>query len=213
MDNTKNYLTEDSLEEFLKQIYPNKEIIRNKTVPNSNCKSRPDFRIEEEKLIVEFDGYRHYNSFETQSRDELKYHQYTYMGYKIIRIPYFIQLSSESIFKLFGIHLPDFEQKYPHGFIDKRALTPLDFNYKGLLKFRDDLIIFEKEIAEDILYSLVNTLIKRDKFHHYYRIFDIVFHQTFVNQETKEYIVKLHDIAYKFNLETDEQIKIWNIYD
>lgn len=81
------------------------------------------------------------------------------------------------------------------------------------MKFRDDLIIFEKEIAEDILYSLVNTLIKRDKFHHYYRIFDIVFHETFVNQETKEYIVKLHDIAYKFNLETDEQIKIWNIYD
>ena len=206
----KNYLTEDSLEEFLKQIYPNKEIIRNKIVPNSNLKSRLDFRIEEEKLIVEFDGYRHYNSYETQLRDEIKYHHYTYMGYKVIRIPYFIQLSIEVILKLFDIHLPDFEQKYPHGFIDKKALTPLDFNYKGLLKFRDDLIIFEKEITEDILYSLVNTPEKRGNFHFYYKIFDIVFHETFVKQETKEYIVKLHDITYKFNLETDEQIKIWN---
>lgn len=152
----KNYLTEDSLEEFLKQIYPNKEIISNKIVPNSNLKSRPDFRIEEEKIIVEFDGYRHYNSYETQLRDEIKYHHYTYMGYKVIRIPYFIQLSTEVILKLFGIHLPDFEQTFPHGFIDNKA-TPLDFNYKGLMKFRDDLIIFEKEIAEDILYSLVNT--------------------------------------------------------
>jgi hypothetical protein len=41
--NNEDYLTEDSLEEFLKQIYPNKEIIRNKIVPNSNLKSRPDF--------------------------------------------------------------------------------------------------------------------------------------------------------------------------
>ena len=106
----KNYLTEDSLEEFLKQIYPNKEIIRNKIVPNSNLKSRPDFRIEEEKFIVEFDGYRHYNSYETQLRDEIKYHHYTYIGYKVIRIPYFIQLSTKVILKLFGIHLPDFEQ-------------------------------------------------------------------------------------------------------
>ena len=132
------------------------------------------------------------------------------MEYKIIHIPYFIQLSSETIFKLFNINLPDFKQKYPHGFIDEKALTPLDFNYNGLMKFCNDLIIFEKEIAEDILYSLVNTPEKRDKFHNYYRIFDIVFHETFVRQETKEYIVKLHDITYKFNLETDEQIKIWN---
>ena len=206
----KNYLTEDSLEEFLKQIYPNKEIIRNKIVPNSNLKSRPDFRIEEEKIIVEFDVYKHYSLFETQSIDEIKYHQYTYMGYKVIRIPYFIQLSTDVIFKLFGIYLPDFEQTFPHGFIDNKALTPLDFNYNGLLKFRDDLIIFEKEIAEEILYSLVDTPEKRSNFHFYYRIFDIIFHETFVKQETKEYIIKLHDITYKFNLETDEQIKVWN---
>lgn len=209
--NNKDYLTEDSLEEFLKQIYPNKEIIRNKNVPNSNLKSRPDFRIEEEKLIVEFDCYRHYNSYETQSRDEIKYHQYKYMGYKVIRIPYFIQLSKEVIFKLFGVYLQNFEQKYPHGFIDKKALTPLDFNYNGLMKFRDDLIIFEKEIAEDILYSLVNTPEKRGNFHSYYPIFRIVFHESFIRQSTKEYILRLHDITYKFNSETDEQIKVWNI--
>ena len=54
------YLTERSLGGLLAKIFPNKEIIHNKKVPNTNCNFRPDYRIEDEKLIIEFNGYRHY---------------------------------------------------------------------------------------------------------------------------------------------------------
>lgn len=68
----KIYLTEDNLSEILKVIYPGIEWIRNKTVPDSGLRNRPDFRNDELMLIVEFDGDKHYNSFKTQQRDIIK---------------------------------------------------------------------------------------------------------------------------------------------
>ena len=46
------------------------------------------------------------------------------MGYKIIRVPYFVQLSSDVIKQLFGIDI-DYKQIFPHGFIvDKNEVLP-----------------------------------------------------------------------------------------
>lgn len=129
--NPKVYLTEDNLSEILKVIYPGIEWIRDKTVPDSGLKNRPDFRNDELMLIVEFDGDKHYNSFKTQQRDIIKDRIYSAMGYRIIRIPYFIQMSNETIRFFFGVEI-DFRQVYPHGFIDESAVCPFDFNQDGI---------------------------------------------------------------------------------
>ena len=51
------YLTETLLEEFLKHKFINGEWIHNKKFLNYF----PDYRNEYYKLIVEFDGYHHFN--------------------------------------------------------------------------------------------------------------------------------------------------------
>ena len=56
-----NYLTESKLSNLLKEIYPSEEFEHDKKVPNSDINLRPDYRSDELKLIVEFDGYRHYS--------------------------------------------------------------------------------------------------------------------------------------------------------
>lgn len=148
---TKNYLTEDKLYEALKIIFK-VDFIRDRQVPESGINKRPDFRNDELKLIVEFDGDRHYSNNKIQKSDILKYKVYTNMGYKVIHIPYFIQLSTSVIKLLFNIDL-EWEQQYPHGFIDEKAMLPVDYNYLGVNNFKTDLLKF-KEISTDIIDSL-----------------------------------------------------------
>ena len=54
----KEYTTEDTVAKVLENS--NYQWIRNKTVPDSGRMFRPDFRCEELKIIVEFDGHMHF---------------------------------------------------------------------------------------------------------------------------------------------------------
>ncbi len=158
----KEYLTESGVEELLNKIYPTVEFIRNRKVPNSKISHRPDYRSDELMLIVEFDGYQHYSNTKTQMNDALKRTIYSNMGYKIVNIPYFIQPSTESIKFLFGKDV-EYEQKYPHGFVDDAAMLPADFNSLGVRLFRNqisDLIANSYEdIALDIFESLMHKIL------------------------------------------------------
>ena len=70
----------------------------------------------------------------------------------MIRIPYFIQLSTEVIEDLFKLDI-EYPQKFPHGFIDDKALLPSDFNELGIERFKNDLIRFNY-IQPSILKSI-----------------------------------------------------------
>ena len=132
------YLTEKGLKLILQRIYPNIDFVHNKTVPNSGIKNRPDYRNDELMLIVEFDGYLHYTQSKTILYDEKKDRVYSEMGYKIIRIPYFIQISKETIKHLFGVNI-NIPQNYPHGFIDPKCVLPSDFCTLGIKRYKKDL--------------------------------------------------------------------------
>lgn len=146
------YLIESRLGEFLKKLYPNHEFIHDKIVPNLGINNRPDYRNDELKLIVEFDGYQHYTSSSYILTDQKKDEIYSGAGYRIIRIPYFVQLSTDVIQNLFEI---DFiiNQVYPHGFIDKKAILPADFCELGIHRFKSDLERFSF-IKQEIIQSL-----------------------------------------------------------
>lgn len=150
------YLTESRLGEFLTKLFPNHMFVHDKTVPNSGIKNRPDYRNDELMLIVEFDGYQHYTKVAYIESDCAKDRVYTQIGYTVVRIPYFVQLSTEVIGLLFNLKF-DYAQIYGHGFIDKDATLPSDFCEMGIERFKLDLIKFES-IAPQIIKSLKNKL-------------------------------------------------------
>lgn len=94
------------LEIYLEEIYPDYKWIHDKVLGNIDgvsYKTRPDYRCEEYKLIVEFDGIAHYTSPDQILRDYKNTEIYERLGYKVIRIPYFIQLTNQNVEKIFGV--------------------------------------------------------------------------------------------------------------
>ncbi len=160
------FLTQKRLEELILKLFPQCHLIGERVVPGSGVRFRPDFRCEEYKVIIEFDGFRHYNNAEVQNRDIIKDYSYEKIGYKIIRIPYFVQASRDLVILILNsleISIPKnldeilHEYEYPQGFIDDKAMLPIDFNEFGIELFKADLRKFWF-LADEILKSLENKI-------------------------------------------------------
>jgi len=148
---SKEYLNESKLGDFLRDIFK-VEFIYNRKVQGSGIMTRPDYRSDSLMLIVEFDGEGHYCNIRTITNDKLKDEVYTSLGYKVVRIPYFIQLNTDIIKTLFDIDV-EYRQEYPHGFVNKKAKLPSEFSEAGLERFVKDLKRFDMCTA-DIVESL-----------------------------------------------------------
>lgn len=110
-------------------------------------------------MIVEFDGYLHYTQAKRILQDNEKDANAIKFGYNVIRIPYFVQLSPSMIKELFNLSIPEYQQIYPHGFIDTKACLPADFCELGIEKFKNDLVRFDASgISQDICISLANRV-------------------------------------------------------
>jgi hypothetical protein len=151
------YLNEKILGDQLNLIYQNNKFIHDKIVLNSEIKNRPDYHNADLKLIIEFDGFRHYSQSGVIVVDEYKDLIYSKLGYKILRIPYFIQLTSSVIEKYFSIQNVDLNWKYPSGFIDNAALLPADFCELGIERFKKDLNTFWY-LKEEIINSIKSKI-------------------------------------------------------
>jgi len=95
------------LEDYLKVIFPKiDDWINDKALGMVNDKlyrSRPDYRSEKLKLIVEFDGLPHYTKPDIIEKDLKNNELYKNFGYKVIRIPYFVQLTNKAVKTLFDV--------------------------------------------------------------------------------------------------------------
>lgn len=92
------------IEDYLVVIFPEikeEEWIYNKGIPHSGLNRRPDYRCEKLKLIIEVDGLPHYQKPDVIRKDEDTTKKYEELGYKVVRIPYFIQLTNEVIYNMF----------------------------------------------------------------------------------------------------------------
>jgi hypothetical protein len=157
VDDTK-YLLEnnDIMKSFLTSAgfdFSTKNYSHNRAVPDSGIQNRPDHRFIKEKVIVEFDGIQHYQNIDNIKTDRLKDKAYSKMGYKIIRIPFFVQPSSETLKYYFGID-GELELQYPHGFIIYDSTPPTNFCSLGLDRFIDEFEQFPDSIKRDIVKSL-----------------------------------------------------------
>lgn len=133
MYNPDEYLTEDGLYEFLLQFLKEDEIIRQFRVPGTRCKV--DFYIPKYKLAIEFNGFYHFTNYKQQERDVKVGKILDGLGMKFLEIPYFIQAAKE----IFAGYIPEKDledckfSNYPHGFVDKKAIRPRDFNTEGVM--------------------------------------------------------------------------------
>nr|DAG21893.1 MAG TPA: hypothetical protein [Caudoviricetes sp.] len=157
-------LPRTGLDTYLKIIFPEiKDWIHNKTVPNLKDKNdkiskiRPDYRSETLKMIIEFDGLPHYQNPDIILKDIEKDMIYKSNGYKVVRIPYFIQLTKDSVKVLFNIDL-DFElfdlssiNKNMSLGINSKA-TPAYLCPLGIKKMAKEYIKFPKHLQIDLEY-------------------------------------------------------------
>ena len=100
------------LNEYLKVIFPNvDDWVHDKalglTVNNKVCRKRPDYRSEKLKMIVEFDGIQHYTMPDRIKNDVLSTKFYERLGYKVVRIPYFIQLTNKAVKYFFNVDVKE----------------------------------------------------------------------------------------------------------
>lgn len=96
------------LEIYLSLIFPDcKDWIHDKplgvVINGKKCMKRPDYRSDSLWLIVEFDGLLHYQKPTNILTDKQNSILYQSVGYTVVRIPYFIQLTRTNVERLFGI--------------------------------------------------------------------------------------------------------------
>lgn len=150
-------LCRTGLEEYLKVIFPNTtDWIHDKPlgkVKDKYYRFRPDYRSETLKLIVEFDGLPHYKDPEIIFKDEENNHLYDSLGYKVVRIPYFIQLSNEAVKTLFGVDVnePLFDEKIPSLGISGKN-TPAFLCPLGIHRMAKEFIKFPTQLKVNLDY-------------------------------------------------------------
>lgn len=153
------------LDEYLKVIFPETtDWIYDKALgelpDGTKSRKRPDYRSESLKLIVEFDGTQHYQSPQQIIRDMNNTSFYESLGYKVVRIPYFIQLTNEVVEILFNkkIEQPLFDETIPSFSSD---CSPAMMCPAGIRRAAYELIQFPQQyyINIDHLFSLDNDFI------------------------------------------------------
>lgn len=146
------------LEEYLAVIFPDvsaDEWIHDKAFGiHGNIKYgiRPDYRCDKKRLIVEFDGLPHYNNPDTILRDKSNQKVYEDNGYKVVRIPYFIQLTNEVVKQLFGVNVKEslFPPEIP-SMGPKGRNTPAYCCPAGLFRMAREIIKYQQQMDVNIL--------------------------------------------------------------
>jgi len=143
------------LEDYLRAIYPNtNDWIHDKALGKVNgvsYRSRPDYRSENLMLIIEFDGLPHYTNPDIIEKDLKNTALYTGLGYKVIRIPYFIQLTNKAVETLFDINVSEdlFDGIVPSLGIKGRN-TPAYLCPAGIQRMAKEFKIFPEQYQTNI---------------------------------------------------------------
>lgn len=163
------FLTEEKLSRFilfLQNYIPGKiTILDKKDLIFGRFRCDMGFKYENENYIVEFDGSHHYSDINTIERDIRKDKILLENNFNIIRIPYFVQLTTET----FKFYFPQITENvnitlnYPHGFIDKNALPPSGYCHLGEKRFIREIERLPEGVKLEIINSLKNKIAKEKR--------------------------------------------------
>lgn len=150
--NPVNGMHKTGLDTYLKVIFPNtNDWVLNKTVPNCERKIKPDYRSESLKLIIEFNGLQHYQKPDIILNDNDKEKCYTNLGYKVVPIPFFIQLTNKAVKTLFNVDVkePLFDESIPSLLACDRC-TPAYLCPMGIKRMAEDFLLFPEQYEVNI---------------------------------------------------------------
>ena len=135
------------LDEYLAVIFPNThDWIHDKggvELDGKKLGTRPDYRSESLKMIIEFDGLPHYTNPDVILKDIQNTKNYEKAGYKVVRIPYFIQLSKDAVKELFDVDLDQelFDESIPSLGLKGRN-TPAYLCHEGVKRMAREFLRF-----------------------------------------------------------------------
>ena len=160
------YINRTGLDVYLKRMFPNETFVHNQSVFTHDKRLKPDYRSDHLGLLVEFDGIDHYTSSDAIRRDERKTLKYIEAGYRVVRIPFFIQLTCKAVKKLFyglvdaaeidSLELfPDNVSGLPefcNGVVPSlgKGCAPSDFCIDGILRAAKEFLQFEDQYRASI---------------------------------------------------------------
>lgn len=147
------YLTQAKLEEAVRALLPNGFIGRELRVGSSMKRWDMVVRTPSGECAIEFDGYSHYTSPRVVISDEIKGEYAKSSGMNLVRIPYFVQLTTETLNYFLGISASVI-QDFPHGFIDPKAKLPSEFCELGVARFSQELSCLPRTVSVAITRSL-----------------------------------------------------------
>ena len=145
--NNNQRVSENDFSDILSVIFPGEEIIKNQRIPGCKGPWKANYRIESQKLILEYDSPRHYSSLKCIVQDQEIDAELESLGYKVIHWPYWLQPSRSAIRDLFGnrlgekILLNDWTS-WKQGFESKNIVLPANFCSLGLKRFREEMLYF-----------------------------------------------------------------------
>ena len=143
------------LEEYLATIFPNvTDWVHDKTIPNLpegiKCRKRPDYRSETLKLIIEFDGVQHFETPKQIQEDINTTKLYESFGYKVVRIPFFIQLTNTAVLEMFNVIVNEklFNPEIPSMGI--QGANPATICFAGIQRMAEYFICYPDQYITNI---------------------------------------------------------------
>ena len=148
-----SYLLQGKLESALKQVVGESNWRgREVRVPNSRRRWDMAYQIQNHTTVVEFDGDQHYWDSLKIKVDAEKDAVANTLGYSVVRVPYWVQLTTETAKHYFGFNTK-ISQDFPHGFITTK-IFPASFSEMGVSRFAKELSALPKNTKNAVISSL-----------------------------------------------------------
>lgn len=147
------YLVQDKLERALREIVgANSWRGREVRLPVGRRRWDMSYELDGQVTVVEFDGDEHYRNTLKIKADEEKDNIATEHGYRVIRIPYWVQLTTETLRHYFDLEAT-IHQDFPHGFITTKVF-PASYCELGLSRFERELESLPSSVRNAVIHSL-----------------------------------------------------------
>jgi len=146
------YLIQSKLEAALKSLIGDGWIGRELKVGDTRRRWDMAYRLDGATTVVEFDGDEHYRNALKIKVDREKDAIAAELGYSVVRVPYWVQLTTETLRHYFGLE-GVIEQSFPHGFIATK-IFPASYCELGVERFRRELEALPVVMRDAVIQSL-----------------------------------------------------------
>ena len=153
------YLVQNKLEHALREVvgevsWKGHEV----KLPESRRRWDMAYELDGRTVVVEFDGDEHYRDALKIKIDQEKDAVARQHGLKVIRIPYWIQLTTETLRFYFGLSA-SVTQDFPHGFIETK-IFPASFCALGDQRFHREYTALPPAIQTAVFSSLRDRVLE-----------------------------------------------------